>query len=442
MIEVFYYSIAGKKTNSTIDSIVETFISCDYIPAQDKKILKHIATVAENGNYPSADYFKTFYEKPQIQYKSIAEILTYSKTVVDFYKTQHIQKELIKAINDSTDSKTLVSKVESVVLETDTKEVADDLDEYKPTLYSSEKGKPSTKGITLGIPEVDAETNGFQLGNIVSVCGFTGHGKSTLVNSMLFKNVLEGRKCVLVSLELAPALVWLMIQARYLYEVKGLQVTTTDLIQRRLTSEMEKKVESFDADFKNDICSNLLIVDESYFNKQTLLNYKLLAKKFKNIEENLSGLDVIAWDHVGQLELLFPECGNIIIKQIQSFTKTYLTKTGSNIVTVFAVQCNREGEKRAKRREGVYDLQAIADLNEIERSSSYIVFMYTSDDMKIIQETKITLHKNRLGSPITEPVVTTFNPAVCMVGSSVEKISVDESDFSSFGDISFDDDAF
>ena len=59
------------------------------------------------------------------------------------------------------------------------------------------------------------------------------------------------------------------------------------------------------------------------------------------------------------------------------------------------------------------------------------MFMYTSEDMRITQETKITLAKNRLGALLVEPVITSFNPTVMVVGDIVEKIEYTDS----FGDL-------
>jgi hypothetical protein len=120
----------------------------------------------------------------------------------------------------------------------------------------------------------------------------------------------------------------------------------------------------------------------------------------------------------------------MILKQLTSSAKTYKNDKGEKISMVWAVQCNREGNKRAMRRDGQYDLQAIADLNEVERSSTYCVFLYTSDGMKITQETKVSLLKNRLGVPIPQPFVTSFTPAVVSIGKKVEHMDLDNSDFS------------
>ncbi len=782
MIEVFYYSIAGKKTNATIDELIEQLIASEYIPDTDKKILNHTASVAQNGNYPSKDYYSTFYNTPAFTYRSLAEIVTYHSKVIDFYRRQTLQKQIISAINDSNTSSELSSKVSQIVNEESSSASDDKLDEYRPVLYSKDTNAELSKGIMSGISEIDQLTSGFQYGTIGSICAFTGHGKalsldtklwspkgdvtmgtvkigdqlwdkdgklcsvvrvfdiheplmynvkfengqevkaceshkwlvynhtnpkkgyqvketrellntvtdkwtsgkrfkwsvplasalefphkelpinpyilgyylggghsdkcafeiadtdievynilkkeyplskwsksqkskdplgksrtllmsktafynswkelnlrnkhipeeyfnssiaqrwdllrglmdsdgsaskgqceivtvheqlkvdiqrlldtlgikctgrvkvskcngkeckevvrfnfytevcpfklirkvskwesfsnkglinrnlkivdiqpighfparciqtdskshtflcgdrpivthnSTLCDSIAFKAAKEGKKVAVLSIEIAPELVWYMLQARYLYEVQGLSVTTTDLIQKKLTREMAEKVASYDENFLSEIASNIIVLDEAWLSKEVVFNYKVMNKKLRAVEKRLGGLDLVIWDHVGQLDLLFPDQGNSIIKQIQSSTKTYINEKGNKLVTLFAVQCNREGMRRATRRDGQYDLAAIADLNECERSSSYCIFLYTNEDMMVVQETKVQLIKHRLGSVMPEPVVTTFNPSIITVGSTVEKLTVSEDDFAAFGDIGFgDDDAF
>ena len=388
--------------------------------------------------YSDKEYYSIFFKTPEITYRSLSEIVTYAKKAHDFYKQQHIQKSLIGAINDAKSSEDLITKVEDILTYKESNVDDEDFSDYKPFLYSEACKKVSVEGPILGVAEIDAITGGFTPGTVLSICAFTGQGKSTTNVSMTFKNVMQGKKCCLMSVEVAPDIVWLQMQARYLYEIKGLSVSTEDLLKQRLSDEMAKKVAEYDEDFKRDVVSNLLILDESFLNKNTLLNYKLLLKKVRAIEKKLGGLDIMSWDHVHQLELLYPDCGNKIIKQLQSVAKTYKNQKGERILMVLLTQCNREGEKRARKRGGVYDFQAIGDLNEVERTSSYIIFMYTSDDMKIVQETKMTLAKNRLGAVLTEPVTTTFNPQVCVVGSTIDKIAVSEDEFGGLGDISFD----
>lgn len=438
MLESFYFSIAGKKANPEITQAVFELASADYIPELDKKLLKHTLEVAEGGIYPSSDYYKRFYEVPDTVTKNKAEILLNVKNTKDFYQREDLIGKLNEAANETYTYKDLVERVS---LATDSTAVSDvdDLDKFKPQTYSDTEGDPHQDGIYSGISEIDDLTYGFMRGTVASVCAFTGHGKSQTWLSILYKNAKEKKNCVLMSLEVSPELVWLMIQARYLHEEKGMDVTSTDLIHRKLTKENADLVRKYDEDFKKDICSHLLVCDESIINKGIITDYRQISRLFSKFEKVLGGLDLVVWDHVHQLELMFPTLGNIGIRSITSATKTWYNQQGVHIVTGLAVQCNREGEKRARKRNGLYDLQAIGDLNEVERSSSYLVFLYTSEESKIVQETKVCMLKQRLGQVLVEPATVSFNPAISTVGSTVQNVAgVGEFDFDGSGE-SFDD---
>ena len=218
---------------------------------------------------------------------------------------------------------------------------------------------------------------------------------------------------------------------------RELAVDVHNMEHHTLDESVGKQVVSYEPDFKRDVVTNLLVIDESKITKKIMTDYRKINKLFKAAERKLGGLDMVIVDHVGQLELLYPETGNIILNQLTSAAKTFKYESGEKIVMVWAVQCNREGNRRAIRREGQYDLQAIADLNEVERSSSYCVFLYTSDAMKITQETKVSMLKNRLGVPIPVPFITSFTPSVVMVGKKFDRLSMKDVDFSftEMGDI-------
>ena len=439
MIDVFYFSIAGKKSNKVVDSMLLTLKSADYISPQDKLLINHSLECSEKGQYPSKEYFLNFYKTPEFSYRKLAEIAVYFDKMCDFYQQQFIKGNVLSAINSSNSVAELVNNISDSISQ---REVSDsDLDKFDPVTYTDFDNRPHSEGLKTGINEIDSLTNGFQPGTIGCIAAYVGEGKSTTWDSILYKNARDGKKCVLLSVEMPPELVWMNIQARYLYEEKSMDITAQDLVFHKLTDEKKKEVASYDADFKKDICANLLIVDESILSKTIISDYRQMENLFEKFQKKLGCLDMVVWDHIGQIELMYPEMGNIAVRTITSATKIWLNNKKCKIFTGLAVQTNREGRKRAAKRDGLYDLRAISDLNEVERSSTYCIFLYTSDDSKIVQETKVSMLKHRLGSVLTEPAVITFNPAVCMVGSDIEDIQGTDGEFNSLED-NFTDDMF
>lgn len=429
MIATFFYSIAGLKQSNTIDDLLHNMSTIEYINQKDRNVAEYCLQCAEHGNYPSADYFVNIYDKPKTVLKTEAEIVLHFKELVDFHARQAVQRNVTTAINETSTSADLLTRLSKII--TDTENANDSefsFDDCKPELYG-DVDKPLDSGLMTGIEELDKTTNGFQRGTVASICGFTGHGKSTACNSAAYQNIVSGKKVLIVSIELPPDMVWKQFETRYMFE-RELAVDVHNMEHHTLDDSVGKQVISYEPDFKRDVVPNLLVIDESKITKKIMTDYRKINKLFKAAERKLGGLDMVIVDHVGQLELLYPETGNIILKQLTSAAKTFKNENGEKIVMVWAVQCNREGNRRAIRREGQYDLQAIADLNEVERSSSYCVFLYTSDAMKITQETKVSMLKNRLGVPIPVPFVTSFTPSVVMVGRKFDRANMSDVDFS------------
>ena len=429
MIAKFFYSIAGLKQSNVIDDLLYNMSSLEYVNAKDRNIAEYCLKCAEHGNYPSADYFANIYDKPNTVLKTEAEIVLHYKELVDFQARQYLQRDITTSINETKTFGDLTTRLSKILNDIDNANDSEfNFEDCKPELYG-DVDRPLDSGLMTGIEELDKTTNGFQRGTVASICGFTGHGKSTACNSTAYQNIVNGKKVLIISIELPPDMVWKQFETRYMFE-RELAVDVHNMEHHTLGESVGNQVVALEPDFKRDVVPNLLVIDESKITKKIMTDYRKINKLFKAAERKLGGLDMVIVDHVGQLELLYPETGNIILKQLTSAAKTFKNENGEKIVMVWAVQCNREGNRRAIRREGQYDLQAIADLNEVERSSSYCVFLYTSDAMKITQETKVSMLKNRLGVPIPVPFITTFTPSVVMVGRKFDRADIKDVDFS------------
>lgn len=82
-----------------------------------------------------------------------------------------------------------------------------------------------------------------------------------------------------------------------------------------------------------------------------------------------------------------------------------------------AAQANREGWARAVKNQGAYDLRAIAEANELEKSSIVVLSIYTDENLKLAKEANMCLLKNRYGPVIVDPVAIKFDPEMYNVGS-------------------------
>lgn len=423
MIDVVFFSVAGNQDLPEITELFQRWYDSPLVPKKYKEPLKYtLDIVHEAGYYPAKDYYDTFFSDSGQYYASVAELLHYAKIADDFFERMDLQEKVTQSMNSSRTSSELKAQLSELLDQNNIPTAAAD---YGPKLYSAICEQPHTEGIKSGITPIDQLTNGFLPSTVATIAAFTGHGKTTAWLSILAKAALAGKKCVYLSLELAPELIWMMLEARYMYEVHNLNITTTDLIQRKLTKEMLAKVKSFEPEYQEKFAKNIIVTDSSEITKETRKSSTAWINLFRKWESVLGDLDLVVHDHVGQYERLFPEEGNTIIKLITDATVRYRSRLGTKVVTGWACQANRQGLSRADKRNGIYDLAAISDLNEVERSSTYVVFLYTPDDRKLAQETLVTMAKHRLGSVLPEPTPVAFLPAVCIVGSNVEQISYD-----------------
>lgn len=368
MIDVVFFSVAGNQEIPEITELFERWNNSEIVPKVYKDALKYtLDIVREGGHYPAKEYYDMYFQDSGQYYASVVELQHYAKIVDDYFERAHIQEEITKTLNTAKSADELKASL-SALIENSMEQSVDEDD--KPILYSETVETPHGEGLTTGIQPVDQLTNGFQPGTVATIAGFTGHGKTQATISIIFRNAKKGKKCVYLSLEMPKEQVWMMFQARWLYEVHNLSVTSTDLIQRKLTKEMLAKVKSLEPQYLEEFASNIIICDSSVLPKGISKTSAVWVLLYKSWERKLKGLDLVAHDHIGQYDRLFPDEGNNIIKMITDATVNFQTKVGNRVVSLFACQCNRDGLKRATKRNGVYDVTAISDLNECGHSDT------------------------------------------------------------------------
>ena len=422
MIDDILFSIAGKKANEKIDLVVSNLLTQENIPSKDKSTLIYTVKVAEEGgNYPDKKYYKEQGYEPVRTTNSMAEIKVYAGAVRDQWNYEALRRRIVSSLNEAQTHEELHTAISDIIVDVKL-DKANRIEEYVKEL-EPEEGVTSNEGFKLNISEIDQVTGGFQDGTVASIAAFTGQGKSTLVISATYKNIKAGKSGILFSIEVAPDLARKQFYSRWLYEEKGIEMTPRAMMDGSLDEEQKKIYHQYMPEFNEFIRGRLLIVDEAVLTRRILVDFRELSAFYKEAESYLESVDFVIYDHIGQVELLFDGMGNTFIKTLTSATKTFLNSRGRKPVTIMCVQTNRQGLMRAQKRNGKYDLQAISDLNEVERSSFYCVMMYTSDDMKLLQETKVMLLKHRLGALVTEPVSVAFNPASFVVGETVETVS-------------------
>lgn len=439
---IYFYSCANKNSHTDMDNWLEQFLKIPNLGRDDREVLQYTLEASrEGGFYPPWDYYSKFYSVPDHTY-NIGELAAQFPRIVEFYRRRRMIDDITTSMSTTGTTAELSMALQKLLddLGGDSSSALSLRSRLSRWTYTMEILRPYSAGIKLGIPEIDDLTNGFQSGNIVTIGGFTGHGKSQMCLSTLYKAASQGKKCVYVSLELPANSVWLMLETRYMYEVKGIHLNSQDLLHHKVSGDRLEQIKKFESSWESDVQKNIHIIDESFFSKEVFMDTDRLREVWSVLDADLGGLDLIVIDHVGQLDLMYTErgqgLGNKIIVKLRQSLLSYVNSEGNQPVMLFAAQTNRQGFKRAERNGGRYDTTALSDLNEIERSSSYICFIFSDGESCQSQQCKVCMTKHRFGAPLPEPVVTTFLPGVCTIGETIEAMSLTD-DFSTLDGASF-----
>lgn len=410
----FLSLIAGTASIEFVTSKLRAFLQLE-LPSSTVDILNYYIECAESGGYPSKEYLQQFslYDPPSRPILSEAELSVYLNSISKSLERHSLRTRVINAINSDDLEKELQGVLE------DTQSVVS----YDYTNSISEDSDVVRSDINMGVFEVDDITHNFVGGTVATIAAFTSHGKSTACVSAVYRAMKSNKKCCYFSLELPPSVVIKQFFTRWLFEEHNVVCTFSDLLQGTMDSATATRVNSLKSEFNAWVRDRLIIVDESLLTKSFISDFRQIKSVYADIADKLGGvLHLVVYDHVGQIELMHPDRGNQTLRNITSAGKTYINPDGSMPVTLWACQVNREGYSRAIRRQGKYDLLAIADLNEVERSSSYVIFLFKENEA-VVQELKITMPKHRYGALIPEPVPVSFNPAVYTLGSDFAQSS-------------------
>jgi PKD repeat protein len=325
--------------------------------------------------------------------------------------------ELSNAITDSTSPMELVQKARDVTDKYGRVEKVSSIMPYTSVREAYEMAKKSAmSGLTSGVPEIDLLTAGFQQGTMAVVAGFTSHGKSTVSNNFGYLNAAMGKKVGVISLEIPELMCKYIYLSRHSATI--LPVIEYQTIIRNHLSEEEQTYlfDIVEKDFEENVGKNLSIIGQDSIPSFTEAGFQQL---YESIEEALGGLDMVIWDHVNQFKYVNFDnglTGDHCINWLTNLTKSYVTKQGTRPVTIAVTQTNREGYKSASRKGGKYELTALQDFNELEKSATYVIFTYADEGMRVNRESKMQLLKHRLGMVQVEPESIVVNFSYAMVG--------------------------
>lgn len=295
-----------------------------------------------------------------------------------------------------------------------------------------ERGKRKD-GIKIGIHDVEQITGDLTKGTINIFAAFVGGYKSMVALNIAYHNTYtHGFNGVVLSLEVSKEDMWWNLLSLHSGHSKfGKKPVEHNAIRyNKMTAEEREFIfDVVEPDLKEATAGKLFLIDEADFSDELGCVGGFTQPNVQKIMEDLNQealLDFLVVDHINLTRYYPPE--GMERKSEQDITNNWISffrqqckgfrvymedgeSKKQELCTILLMQTNREGFKKASRNDcGVYDITALNEASEAEKSAYRIFFLYNSPALKEENCAKITCAKNRSGAVIAEPVIFTVVP--------------------------------
>lgn len=314
--------------------------------------------------------------------------------------------------------------------------------------YKKEVQENAKEGFyRLYVDPVDRLTRGFHKGYITTIAAYAGGCKTTWALNAALHNALEGLHVVYMSFEVASDQMWAKLMSVYSFINESPIGTRNaipfqDILSDDLTPEQRKNLDILDESWKQKIQPNLTLLDESDI-AETDMEEESVRQLLYRIDDK-HPIDLLIIDHITFLKFYNghgrnpsskDEYGklNNYVAFFRKLATTFRIKEGKpqKIGVILLSQINRKGYEAAlksmdtdsKNIQGKYTMTALAEANELDRSSGYVlsIFRNASSDTALIQ-----LLKNRNGDTCEDGVTATTQLQYGVFGDT---ITVSNEDF-------------
>lgn len=309
-------------------------------------------------------------------------------------------------------------------------------------LYEAGAQRRGTGRLYTYIPEVDAAIGGIEVGTVTVLAGYTGSGKTQFALNMAYKAARAGLGVVYLSLEVSARDLRYSLLSLHSCDPKfgGTPLPVAHIRQHLLTAEQTAVFQTVCADFDEHILPNLRLYTEEHFtdfSQGEVRDFLLRCDDARRV-------DVVFLDQASLLKyysksVLEAATGAIINAYTSFFRRLSLNfrQQGTEqrqLSVVLLAQCNRQGWLRAsgqknKDLEGMYDPVAVSEAHELERCASYLLTVYSTAELRGVQEARVQLLKSRWGAAIEVPIKVRFDPVHALFGELEQRaqstVSVD-----------------
>lgn len=440
----FLLSIAALNKVDLFNELVDNKILCEddfYTNIIERTLLNGCKRIYEMMLYWTKEYSKM----PSIEFLVTDIGLPYSKTLFDSYLWDEEAIETWVTANYDKMKKYRFDRLIWKLSHNEQKsidEVIESLDDIK-TRYTYAKedinnsfnnlqeyleGKENEIRLSTGIKELDDKKFYLPKGKICSVFAYTGSFKTMFSSNVAYNIMNSGGNVLYLSLEISKSEMYINFLSRHSYNYDR-KLSHSDIKANRITQDDKDYLfNTIYPDFRENLKQHLIIYDETDISSNTYETFnKLLSQADREfIKQTGTGIDLIIVDHLNLLKFgMNSKVQNdysAVNHWMSYFRKNCIDFLGrkKQVAILCACQSSREGYKKAKK-DGKYDLTSIAEGNEIERSSAYVLSLYTSENDRKNNTTKMQILKLRDEAPSEDLINVCLAPKYYTFGIESEE---------------------
>lgn len=274
--------------------------------------------------------------------------------------------------------------------------------------------KSSKPPLKWGIRELDELYKGLCYGTANTLAAPPGKFKTTTAISVAYKNIVEDKKVLYITLEDSWDVIYFNIATRESYEQDRL-LNAGDIKIGQLDEIDEQTLKEIIDSCKKKYKNNLRVACQECNKDFSPAGMLRLIRKAK---KEMKGLDLVVLDHAS-LTKYYKIRGISDPKETINFYVRFLTNWSIALEDKFALliasQTNRDGIKELESGK-TGSLTNLAEANELERISSTVTLIYSGPNAVESNIINFYPKKNRRGRLSAKPIISFIEPGAYFVG--------------------------
>lgn len=287
----------------------------------------------------------------------------------------------------------------------------EDVEEEQEQYKKVKKDPTEAFGIYTGLEPIDRICGGLKNTELMLVCAFTSQGKTTFSMYAGYRAINAGWNVGIVSLEQSHNEIRRQIYVKHTCNAKWKnnpkyahlvgKVNIEDVTTGLLTQELEEFYFEAQEDLARTPEYGRLFLKQPDKPLTTVADIEFWAMQWQQ-ELSASGrnLELLIIDYISLLGLPKEDRSrdqnenlNTIMKQLKNLCLTFNNGKGIRIISPW--QSNRKGWEEAKANDGVYQLTALSNAHEAERSSDIVIALFIDQAWRAEGKVKLSCLKMR-----------------------------------------------